>query len=89
MFQFVTPSSRGIASSNIRFQPVQTIKMLSGNENQNLLRIQTSVQKPQHTIQPQITVETNVNQNQTVSQLQSSPNQQTVTQPQNSPKQVL
>lgn len=92
----MTPSSRGIATSNIRLQPVQAIKMLSGNENPNLLqvlgnrRIQTvSVQKPQQNVQQQMTVEASVSgnqQQQQQGQMQTSPNPQA--QPQNSPQQV-
>lgn len=92
-FQFVTPTSRGIPSSNIRFQ--QTMKMISGNENPPIAlsqvigqrRIQTmSVAKPQQNVQQQMTIDPSGSPG--TSQQQSPNSQQTVTQPQNSPQQV-
>lgn len=92
--QFVTPTSRGIPSSNIRFQ--QTMKMISNNENPPMAlsqvlgqrRIQTmSVAKPQQSVQQQMTIDASGSPG---TSQQQSPNavQQTVTQPQNSPQQV-
>jgi hypothetical protein len=100
LFQFVTPTSRGIPTSNIRFQ--HAIKMISGNENPPTIalsqiipqrRLQTvSVQKPPQSVQQQMTIDGSVSPgpSQQQVQVQTSPNtsQQTVTQPQNSPQQV-
>ncbi|XP_070494153.1 helicase domino isoform X2 [Chironomus tepperi] len=84
--QFVTPSTRGIAS-NIRLQPVQAIKMIS-SDNSNLLQVigpnrrisNVPIQKTQQNVQQQIS-----NAEQSTSQ--ASPNQQTATPPQHSPQQ--
>ena len=84
--QFVTPSTRGIAS-NIRLQPVQAIKMISGSDSPNLLQVIgnrriSNVQKTQQNVQQQIS---SVEQS---SSQQASPNQQITTPPQHSPQQV-
>lgn len=93
------PTSRGIPTNNIRFHS-QSIKMLSGNENSTIAltqvlaqrRVQTlSVQKPQQTVQQQMTIDPNTISPGTSQQgqIQTSPNpSQTVTQPQSSPQQV-
>ncbi|CRL07325.1 CLUMA_CG020304, isoform A [Clunio marinus] len=94
--QFVSPTTRGIPTSNIRFQQAMQ-KMLASNENPSTIalsqvigqrRLQAvTVQKPQSNIQQQIAIDGNVNPTSTQQQLQtsSSPSQQTTSQPQHSP----